>query len=824
MTLPLPFEVALAPLTNLQRWVTYETYPDEDRPGKTIKRPTDVRTGLWCKVTDQTKHYSYAEAVATGRPVGFVFVEGDGFWFLDIDGALIDTSCGQQWSPLAVALCERFPLAAVEVSQSGKGLHIIGRGLAPPHACKDVPNGLEFYTDGRFVALTGTQLRGDAGADYSAALPALVAEYFPHNPHGEISGWRDQPVDDFGGPTDDAELLRAALASGKRSAAVAFGSNAVIFADLWEANADVLAQRWPGNTNGYDASQADAALAGHLAFWTGKNHERIRDLMWQSALARQKWEDRPDWLEMTIMRAASVVQNVAKGRLAPTPNEEGKTPIIMRAGELDRIATEGEHALIAAGMPIYQRGGLVVPVIDDVAASGGHKTKVARLAPVTIPAMQDYLCRSALFVKYNAAQKMMTANPPDQIAKIILSRDGQWTFSHLAAVITAPTMRPDGSLLVEPGYDPQTRLLLIAPPAMPAIANNPTKQDAMTALARLNGLLCDFPFADDASRAVALSALITPVVRGAISVAPLHAFTAPTPGSGKTYLTDIVAALLMGDRAPVLSVAAKAEETEKRLAGAVLDGCPIVVLDNVNGDLNSDFLCQAVERPRVKIRPLGTSQLTLVECRATFFATGNNLRLIGDMGRRTIICTLDPALERPELRSFDRDPLGMVLANRGEYLAAALTIVRAFVAAGYPGKAAPLGSFGLWSDLVRSALIWLGCADPVATQEAARADDPVITELSALLSEWHEVADSQPFTAKEIIEKVGPLATPGDVSHVQLRDALLAVASDIRRDVDPLRLGKYLGKHRGRIVAGLRIDAVPDAKRKQNRWRVVKVV
>lgn len=315
MTSPLPFETALAPLLNLRRWVTYDTYPDEDRPGKTIKRPTDVSTGLWCKVADPAHHYSYAEAIATGRPVGFVFVEGDGFWFLDIDGALVNTPTGPQWSQLAVTLCERFPLAAVEISQSYTGLHIIGRGFAPPHACKNVPLGLEFYTDGRFVALTGTSLRGDAGADYGAALPALVAEYFPHNPHGDVAGWRGQPAEEWAGPEDDGELLRAALASGKRNAAAAFGDAAhVTFADLWEANADALARKWPGNTNGYDASQVDAALAAQLAFWTGKNHERTRNLMYMSALVRQKWEDRPEWLETTIMRAASVVTNVAKGR------------------------------------------------------------------------------------------------------------------------------------------------------------------------------------------------------------------------------------------------------------------------------------------------------------------------------------------------------------------------------------------------------------------------------------------------------------------------------------------------------------------------------
>lgn len=815
MTLPAP----LAPLAAYRRFVTYELIPDPDRPGKTIKRPTHAVTGHYCKVNNPASWSDYATAAATGRPVGFVFCETDGFWFLDIDNALH----GGAWSPLAVELCTELAGAAVEVSQSNTGLHIIGRGTVPAHSCKNVILGLELYTDARFVALTGLQAQGDASLDLTAAIGRIAAKYFPPNAHGEIAGWTDTPVDEWAGPTDDAALLKAALASGKKGTAAAFDPRHVTFEDLWTADADKLAAKWPSDKGGYDASQADAALAAHLAFWTGKNCERIRDLMLQSELARQKWEERPEWLETTIMRACAVTSNVAKGKPPAAPHsEQVKSVIIVNPGELDRIATEAERALIAAKITIYQRGDLVTPVINEVAASGGHKTKVVRLVPVTIPAMLDYLCRSTRFVKFSPTKGVyVPANPPENLAKIILARAGEWTFPHLAGVITAPTLRPDGSLLAEPGYDLHTRLLLIDPPVMATIPDNPTREDAVAALATLVGLLSDFPFADDSSRSVALSALISPVVRGAMLVVPLHAISAPTSGSGKTYLVDMVSALLTGDRAPVLSAADKVEETDKRLAGAVLDGSPIVALDNINGELYSDFLCQAVERPRVKIRPLGTSQLITVESRATFFATGNNLRLVSDLARRTLTCTLDPGLERPELRTFNRNPLGIVLTNRGEYLSAALIVVRAYVVAGQPGKARALGSFEVWSDLVRSALIWLGCADPVATQDGARADDPTVTELSALLTEWHAVGGSNPHTAKGIIEIAAPLVSGGISINAGLRDALAAVAADNRGGIDPLRLGKYLGRHKGRILAELRFVSEPDLKRKQNVWRVV---
>ena len=495
--------------------------------------------------------------------------------------------------------------------------------------------------------------------------------------------------------------------------------------------------------------------------------------------------------------------------------------IIIDPGELHNMATEAEIALIAANAPIYQRGDLVRPVVDEVAASGGHKTKVVRLAPITVPALLDHLCRAAQFEKYSATRKVyVPADPPENLAKIIMARAGEWKFKALAGVITAPTLRPDGSLLARPGYDLQTRLLLIDPPSMPPIPDRPTRQQAMAALDKLDALLSDFPFADTASRSVALSALITPVVRGAMPVVPLHAITAPTSGSGKSFLVDIAAALLTGDRAPVLSAADKVEETDKRLAGALLDGGPIVSIDNINGDLYSDLLCQAVERPLVSIRALGGSALTKVESRATFFATGNNIRLVSDMGRRTLVCTLDPALERPELRSFNGNPLAEVIGNRGAYLAAALTVARAYVVAGRPDVLPPLGSFEAWSGLVRSALVWLGRADPVATQEAARADDPTITELRALLGAWRDAIGSEARTTKSVID--GALDRfNGDLVHEDLHDALMAVARDNRGNLDPLRLGKFLGKHKGRILGGLRLVSEQDKKLKQNVWRVV---
>lgn len=312
-----------------RRFVTYRLDVDPDMPGKTMKRPLDHRTGRMPPKDSggamspdfQTDYATAAAAVAAGRGdgVGFVFCAEDGFVFLDIDKCLETTPAGSNWSMLALELLAVFAGAAVEISQSGRGLHIIGRArVVPPHACKNVPLGLELYHEKRFVALTGRDTLGDANFDLTDALASVGARYFPPNPFGEIADWTGEPCEGWGGPVDDAQLLRAAHAGARKSTAGAFGGG-VTFTDLWTADEDKLAAKWPSDTGPFGASEADAALATHLAYWTGKNCERIRDLMYQSELARQKWDDRPEWLETTIMRACSVVSNVAQARPAVLP-------------------------------------------------------------------------------------------------------------------------------------------------------------------------------------------------------------------------------------------------------------------------------------------------------------------------------------------------------------------------------------------------------------------------------------------------------------------------------------------------------------------------
>lgn len=301
---------ALKPLTAYSQFLLYKLVWDEAKK-KHNKIPIDPRTlqtyhkgSNWQQDPNSTATYDHIATLIPQLPegygVGYLFTPNDPFFFVDIDKCLQPDNT---WSPIAMDIMGRLDGAAVEVSQSGRGLHIFGVGATPEHASKNIPLNIEMYTEGRFVALTGTNAIGSATKDCSHALAQLVNDYFAKR-EADVSEWTTVAVPEYNGPEDDAELIAKAIESS--SAGSVFGGRAT-FSDLFTANEDALASAYPDNEGHrtYDASSADAALAQHLAFWTGKNCGRIERIMKMSALVREKW-DREDYLIRTITRAVGM--------------------------------------------------------------------------------------------------------------------------------------------------------------------------------------------------------------------------------------------------------------------------------------------------------------------------------------------------------------------------------------------------------------------------------------------------------------------------------------------------------------------------------------
>ena len=240
-----------------------------------------------------------------------------------------------------------------------------------------------------------------------------------------------------------------------------------------------------------------------------------------------------------------------------------------------------------------------------------------------------------------------------------------------------------------------------------------------------------------------MSLILTRLARLAMATAPLHAFDAPTAGSGKSMIVDIAAILATGETAPVFAQGPNLEEFEKRLSVQLMAGRQIIAIDNINNELDGDLLNQSLTQDKVDLRILGQSREVTVQCSTVTTATGNNLKLVGDLTRRAVIGRLDPKTDRPEIRQFDYDPLdGRArepgrTGRGGAHHPEGLSRRRAC-----PSRPPRLQGFAEWSDLVRGALMWIGLGDPAATQERLRENDPKLTTLIRVATVWRKAFGS----------------------------------------------------------------------------------
>ena len=495
------------------------------------------------------------------------------------------------------------------------------------------------------------------------------------------------------------------------------------------------------------------------------------------------------------------------------PNDNLPT-ITLTAGNIEEITNASEAALIKAERGIYQRNGLIVSVVfTDAPTAHGGRVIVQRIREKGDYALVEALSSAAHFPRWDANSKgHVLVDPPVSTVKTLRQRD-RLLLPPLTGVINAPTMRHDGSILSEPGYDKRTGLLFDPRGVVfPKVPDRPTRHEALAALGLLKALISTFPFVGEVDRAVSLSAMLTTLIRRSLRTAPGHGFDAPAAGSGKSNLVNLASIIATGTEAAVTAVGPNDEEMEKRIGSDLLAGAPIIALDNCVRPLDGVILNQMLTQTQVKVRILGLSQSPTLISDAAVMATGNNLTIAGDLTRRVLVCRLDPKVDKPEERVFENDAVIDAMAGRPALVVAALTVLRAYNVAGRPQPEGvrPLGGFEEWTRMIRDALLWLGCADPVASMDRVRAADPVRVALMEVAAQWQEVIGNDRVTVAEAVALAcgqEPWSGSGSAkfAHPEFREALLGVAGR-GGVVNTKALGRWLASVKDRIVDGVRFE------------------
>lgn len=576
------------------------------------------------------------------------------------------------------------------------------------------------------------------------------------------------------------------------------------------------------------------------------------DPTWLIEIARTATEH-PEWVTPPTVVVPPVPPPVPAAPLVPASAPPPRAAVPFKAGERKPIIlSEQMQPTIADVLKtwgvrfnVFQAGGKLFEVQVD-------KSKELKFL-ITEPNAPRLLQVGAVRARVLASQEcdfqhehltkdgtrsVESCMPPEWLGSAIVTSSSFPDIPPITGIAQAPTLRSDGALIWERGYDESTGIYL-ASDLRVNVPENPTQDDAKNAMLKLLDIISDFDFVNPAGRSVWVAGLLSIVAR--------HTFNGPVPitiidaskrGSGKTTLVDVACIIATGSKASRMFYTDDDAEMDKRITSLALAGEQVVLIDNITGELSSPPLDAALTSDSYRGRVLGKSEMTAaMPMKIVWFATGNGMTIGADTARRTVIARLEPEVDRPEDRTGPRPGqpwkyprlMNYVTENRVELLSCALTIVKAYIQAGRPRlDITPMGSYEEWSATIRAAIVWAGAADPCLTVEQAREADVRDFAVRHMIECWPvpEATDPQKptesMTAAALI-KLAEMTDPGTAKD-DWKNALLEWLP--ARGSAPLPTARDLGYAlraiKGSVIGNFKIEQ-GDVSNKGISWRRVRV-
>ncbi|HBD63476.1 MAG TPA: DNA primase, partial [Clostridiales bacterium] len=262
-------------LKQQKQWCVYRLVWNEERK-KHTKIPVDPHTGNNGKSNDESTWSDYQTALSAIEKYN---CNGLGFYFkkpyfgIDIDNIEGEIQRYLQ-GDIETNMMYEFVTSIksyAEYSQSGNGIHIICKGKLPGHRRRK--GNVEMYDSGRFFVMTGNTVDRKYNQVIEPSETTLKLLYNRYIGGDKIVRFNNQNASESKIDLSESEIVQKAYESKQ-------GAKFKVFMEGgWEAFYD-------------SQSEADIAFANMLAFWTGRDYEKMDSIFRDSSLFRQKYDER----------------------------------------------------------------------------------------------------------------------------------------------------------------------------------------------------------------------------------------------------------------------------------------------------------------------------------------------------------------------------------------------------------------------------------------------------------------------------------------------------------------------------------------------------
>lgn len=428
--------------------------------------------------------------------------------------------------------------------------------------------------------------------------------------------------------------------------------------------------------------------------------------------------------------------------------------IYIQNGQFSELIYRGSEALLLSGLHIYNRSGQLVRPMRITTYNQKSSIRRAKGVLCITPTDSVWIKKqlnetSRWFKYYTRTEEWAVCDPPKEIAEAIQKIPDQGNWSYLHAITHHPILWGNGDW-TKAGFVNEVLVDTNNNDKWQEPSKNVDK--AKESLKILRHHLRYMPWESEEDESVALSLLMSSIMRAVIPTIPMHVIDAPIAATGKSLLVDVAAILATNARASVMDYGKDREEAAKRLDSMLLAGDSIIAIDNIETALEGSTLCQTLTQESRRIRVLGESTVVTTPCSSLITATGNNVVLKNDIVRRSVLCRLNAKTERPDKREIDQDIIQETFENREILVNAIQTIIRSYLFSEKVDKSyIPLASFEEWSKVVRDAILWIGMPDPTKKTEKVIAEDPIRESMDQVFNAIYKKYGNVQFTTKDLI-------------------------------------------------------------------------